>query len=52
MLRKSNVMPESIKSFDARKQLVREDIQIFDNMLVVNMKRSKTRQFGHFRQIS
>ena len=37
--------------FDARKQLVREDIPIFHNMLVVNMKWSKTRQFGHFRQI-
>ena len=47
MLRKSNVMPESIKSFDFRKQLVRKDIQILDNMFVVNMKWSKTRQFGH-----
>ena len=51
MLRKSNVMPESIKPFDARKQLVREDIQILYNRLVVNIKWSKTRQFGHFRQI-
>ena len=51
MLRKSNVMPESIKSFDPRKQLIRKDIQVHDNMLIVNMKWSKTRQFGHHRQI-
>ena len=45
------VMPESIKSFDPRKQLIRKDIQVHDNMLIVNMKWSKTRQFGHHRQI-
>ena len=45
MLRKSNVMPESTKSFDSRKQLIRQDIQVHDNMLTVNMKWSKTRQF-------
>ena len=50
MLRKSNVMPELSKSFDPRKQ-IRKDIQIHDNMLIVNMKWSKTRQFGHHRQI-
>ena len=52
MLRKSNVMPESIKSFDPRKQLIRKDIQVHDNMLIVNIKWSKTQQFGHHRQIS
>ena len=51
MLRKSNVIPETIDSFDSQKQLVRQDIQILDDMLIVNMKWSKTRQFGHSRQI-
>ena len=51
MLRKSNVIPESIKSFDSHKQLVRQDIQILDNMLIVNIKWSKTRQFGHLRLV-
>ena len=45
------MMPEYVKLFDARKQLVREDILIFDNMLVDNMKWLKTRQLGHLRQI-
>ena len=51
ILRKSIVIPESIKSFDSHKQLVRQDIQILDNMLIVNIKWSKTRQFGHLRQV-
>ena len=51
MLRKSNVILESIKSFDSHKQLVRQDIQIHDNMLIVNIKWTKPRQFGHLRQV-
>ena len=39
------------KSYDSHKQLVRQDIQILDNMLIVNIKRSKTRQFEHLRQV-
>lgn len=51
MARKSNLIPNSIKTFDSRKQLIRRDIQLTDNMLIVNIKWSKTRQFGHFRQV-
>ena len=48
MLRKSNVIPEYIKSFDSHKQISRQDIQIHDNMLIVNIKWSKTRQFSSY----
>ena len=51
MARKSNFVPTSVKQFDPNKQLLRKDIQVLENMLVVNIKWSKTRQFGHSRQI-
>ena len=51
MARKSNFMPTSVKLFDANKQLIRQDIDILDDMLVVNIKWSKTRQYGHSRQV-
>ena len=50
MARKSNLLPKSIRSFDPSKQLLRQDIQILDDMLIVHFKWSKTRQFGHFRE--
>ena len=51
MARKSNLLPNSIRSFDPSKQLLRRDIQIFDDMLIVHFKWSKTRQFGHSREV-
>ena len=52
MARKSNFMPTSVKLFDANKQLIRQVIEILDDMLVVNIKWSKTHQYGHSRQAS
>ena len=49
MARKFNVIPNSAKDFDPSKQLVRGDIVVNGNMLVVKIKWSKTRQFGHSR---
>ena len=46
MLRKSNAMPDSIHKFDANKQLVRGDVTVGQNMLLVTLKWSKTIQSG------
>ena len=51
MARKSNLLPNSVHSFDSSKQLIRHDIQVTDDMLIVNIKWSKTRQVGHSRQV-
>lgn len=51
MARKSNMMPNSVSEFDVKKQLTRGDISVRDNMLIIRIKWSKTRQFGHLRQI-
>ena len=51
MARQLKFMPTSVKLFDANKQLIRQDIEILDDMLVVNIKWSKTRQYGHSRQV-
>ena len=51
MARKSNFLPTSVKEFDPTKQLVRQDIEVFEDLLVINIKWSKTRQFGHSRQV-
>ena len=51
MARKSNLFPDSIKTFDSKKQLLRRDITLKDDLLIVNIKWSKTRQFGHSRDI-
>ena len=51
MARKSNLLPNSIRSLDPSKQLLRQDIQILDDMLIVHFKWSKTRQFGHSREV-
>ena len=51
MARKSNMIPNSVSEFDPKKQLTRGDIEIQNDMLIVNFKWSKTRQFGHSRKI-
>ena len=51
MARKSNMIPTSIKKFDSKKQLTRGDLRLENNVLTVNFKWSKTRQFGHSRYI-
>ena len=43
--RKSNLVPDS-ENYVHKKFLLREDVQICDNVLVVNIKWSKTIQFG------
>ena len=42
MARKSNLFPDSIKTFDSKKQLLRRDITLKDDLLIVNIKWSKT----------
>ena len=51
MARISNLLPNSIRSLDPSKQLLRRDIQILDDMIIVHFKWSKTRQFGHSREV-
>ena len=51
MARKSNLLPNSVHSFDSSKHLIRQDIQVTDDMLIINIKCSKTRQFGRSRQV-
>ena len=53
MARKSNMIPTSVNKFDPTKQLhVRQnDIIVQDDLLIVNIKWSKTRQFGRSRQM-
>ena len=46
MLRKSNYVPESQKSFDKFKQLCREDIAVGPDCLLVHIKWSKTIQLA------
>ena len=45
-LRKSNLVPETVESFDPCKQLLREDIKVSNDLLLVHIKWSKTIQFG------
>ncbi|MEW8544188.1 MAG: hypothetical protein AB2693_11700 [Candidatus Thiodiazotropha sp.] len=51
MTRKSNNVPVSVSKFDPSKQLARGDLTIQNDVLLVNFKWSKTRQFGHSRKI-
>ena len=51
MARKSSMIPNSVGKFDPKKQLTQEEINLQDDYLIVNIKWSKTRQFGHSRQI-
>lgn len=47
LLRKSNLMPNSVNQFDAKKQFVRSDFTALgDVAIVVNVKYSKTNQFN------
>ena len=47
MARKSNMVPVSAADFDPDKQLLRQDIVVFKEVLVVLIKWSKTNQFGN-----
>lgn len=44
--RKSNLVPDSIKDLKNNNILLRRDVQILDDILIVTMKWSKTIQFG------
>ena len=46
MLRKSNLVPESIKAMDLSKILCRGDVAVLSKSLLVHIKWSKTIQFG------
>ena len=45
MARKSNIVPVSYADFDQDKQLLRRDVKTFHNLIVVEIKWSKTNQF-------
>lgn len=44
--RKSNLVPTTQKDFENRRFLLRKDVQITESCLIVNMRWSKTIQFG------
>jgi len=46
LARKSNLVPDSVKKFDASKQLTRGDIEVTEDSLLVTLKWSKTNQTG------
>ena len=46
MARKSNMVPLSANDFDPVKHLLRQDVMVSDNLLVVSLKWSKTNQLG------
>ena len=46
MARTSNMVPNSVEDFDPSKQLIRQDVKVFQDVLVVLIKWSKTNQFG------
>lgn len=46
MARKSNLVPDTVKKFNPKKQLVRSDIQVDEDVLLVTLAWSKTNQFG------
>ena len=46
MARKSNLVSDSISSFDKSKQLLRRDVSVVGSVLFVKIKWSKTNQFG------
>ena len=46
MARKSNLVPNSVNTFNVKKQLTRQKIFLHDNMAIVLFERSKTIQFG------
>ena len=40
------MVPNSVEDFDPSKQLIRQDVKVFQDVLVVLIKWSKTNQFG------
>ena len=46
MARKSNMVHNSVEDFDPSKQLIRQDVKVFQDVLVVLIKWSKTNQIG------
>ena len=46
MSRKSNLVVSGLKKFDSEKQLCRKDVLVGDKGLLVNLRWSKTNQFG------
>ena len=51
MSRKSNMLPDSSNMFDETKHLCRRDVSLHDEFMLVHFKWSKTRQFGHSRNV-
>lgn len=47
MARKSNLVPDSVPTFDPRKQLIRDDVDIDNNVVLINLAWSKTNQYGN-----
>ena len=45
------MVPNAAHQFDAKKQLTRGDIKVYNSMLIVTIKWSKTRQFGYSHEI-
>ena len=52
LLRKSNLVPDTLSSFDAAKQLCRQDFQWFQDRVIVTLRWSKTNQFGEHQKYS
>lgn len=46
LLRKSNLVPNNKKSFDAKKQLTRANVELRKNLVKITINWSKTIQFG------
>ena len=44
--RKSNIVPNSVEDFDPSKQLIRQDVKVLQNVLIVLIKLLKTNLFG------
>ena len=45
------MVPSGAHQFDAKRQLTRDDIKVYNAMLIVSIKWSKTRQFGYLHGI-
>ena len=52
LLRKSNLFPSTLKTFDAKKQLCRQDFQWLKDKVIVTLRWSKTNQFGRHERFS
>ena len=51
MRRKSNTFPNSPSSFDATKHLCKRESSVHDEFMIMHLKWSKTRRYGHSRDI-